>query len=504
VKHKISSASSLPYALYTAVQVRELDRTAIEEFGIPGLDLMEKAGAAVFRVLGECWPRAKAITVVCGGGNNGGDGYVVARLARQAGLDVAVLHLGDMARLRGDAAAMAEAYRRAGGDAEPFIRLPRRTDVIVDAIFGTGLDREVTGGWSEAIEAINSHRAPVLAVDIPSGLHADTGIALGCAIEAKVTISFIGLKRGLFTAEGPQYAGKVIFDALDIPAGVYARQIISARRVDWAQQRQSLHPRHRSAHKGSYGHVLVVGGAPGYAGAARMAAEGAARSGAGLVSVATWPDHASTLGSGRPELMVHGVRRPADLQRLIERANVLVIGPGLGRSELASEFCKAALDSGRPLVLDADALYWLSVEPRTHPDWVLTPHPGEASRLLGEPTSGIQGDRFRAVGDLQARYGGIVVLKGAGTLIKGPGERRAAVCSGGNPGMATGGMGDVLAGLIGGLIAQGFAPEDASTMGVCLHAAAADKAAREGERGLLASDLFPELRPLLNPDSGKC
>lgn len=494
----------LPYALYRAEQVRELDRIAIEQYRIPGAELMQRAGAAAFRLLGEIWPEADSVSVVCGVGNNGGDGYVVARLAAQAGFNVNLYQLGNPDKLRGDALAMARAFADAGGEVQAFRDLPARTGVIVDAVFGTGLEREVTGPWAVALESINQHPAPVLAVDIPSGLHSDTGQILGVAVRADASISFIGLKQGMFTGAGPDCCGRVYFDALDVPARVYAAEILSARRLDWAKQSRLLEPRRRSAHKGDFGHVLVVGGASGFCGAARLAGEAAARTGAGLVSLATRPEHAALLCATRPELMCHGVGGADQLEPLLKRATVVAIGPGLGRSDWARALLARVLRAPQPLVVDADALNLLAEGPERRANWVLTPHPGEAARLLKESTAWVQADRFRAVRRLQERYDGVCLLKGAGTLIQGPGPRPVGVCSDGNPGMASGGMGDLLTGIIAALIAQGVDIQGAADMGVCLHGAAGDRAGRAGERGLLATDLLPHFRSLLNPGPLPC
>lgn len=489
----------LPHALYRAAQVRELDRIAIQEYQIPGITLMERAGAAAFELLRKRWPEVRHLAVLCGIGNNGGDGYVVARLARERGVEVSLLQLGDPARLQGDALTAAERFQAAGGRVEGFQGLPRTTGLIVDGVFGTGLEREVAGKWREALEQVNRSRAPVLALDIPSGLHSDTGQILGEAVRADATISFIGLKQGMFTGQGPACCGAIHFHALEVPALIYSREIISARRLDWAQQATHLQPRSRSAHKGDFGHLLVVGGDLGYSGAVRLAGEAAARCGAGLVTLATRSGHAPLLNMTRPELMCRGVEEAAALAPLLERATVVAIGPGLGRSAWGRAMLGRVLESRLPLVVDADALTLIAAEPLRRENWIITPHPGEAARLLGCSVMDVEADRFRAVSRLQRRFGGVAVLKGAGTLIEEESNRPVAVCSEGNPGMASGGMGDVLTGIIGGLLAQGFGPDQAAALGVCLHGAAGDRAARTGERGLLASELMPELRPLLNP-----
>jgi ADP-dependent NAD(P)H-hydrate dehydratase / NAD(P)H-hydrate epimerase len=488
----------LPYALYRAAQVREFDRIASEELGLAGHTLMERAGAAAFRLLRERWPAARQLEVLCGSGNNGGDGYVVARLALEAGLGVRVLQLGDYARLTRDALACAEAFDALGGEMGPFRELSPRCDLIVDAVFGTGLEREVKGAWREALAAVNAHPAPVLAIDLPSGLHADSGCILGEAVRATATISFIALKPGLFTGDGPDCCGEIFFDALEVPATLYARQLLAARRIDWARFATTLGPRRRCAHKGAFGHVLVIGGDLGYSGAPRLAAEAAARSGAGLVSVATRPEHAPFINLARPEIMGRGVIQEGELAPLLERATVIALGPGLGRSEWSRRLWGAALGAGKPLVVDADGLNLLAETPLKRDDWILTPHAGEAARLLGCTSAEINQDRFAALARLQERYGGTVVLKGAGTLVGGPEAKPPAVCSDGNPGMASGGMGDCLTGIIAALLAQGWEAQEAAELGVCLHAAAGDRAAQAGERGLLAGDVTAELRGLLN------
>ncbi|WP_245232274.1 NAD(P)H-hydrate dehydratase [Thiorhodococcus minor] len=488
----------LPHALYRAEQVRNLDRTAIEECDMPGIELMNRAGSVAFRALRDRWPAARRLTVLAGIGNNGGDGYVIARLARAAGLSVRVLQLGDAERLRGDAALSCLAYRNAGGVVESYAALPRNTDVYVDAIFGTGLERAVEGQWAEAVKALNLQRAPVLAVDMPSGLHSDTGRVLGAAVKAGATVSFIGLKQGLFLGAGPEHRGELSFSALEIPATVYSREILSLRRVDWPQQVELLAPRSRLAHKGDCGHVLLIGGAPGMSGAVRLAGEAALRAGAGLVTIATHPQHASWLNLTRPELMVAGVDCAEALDPLIERADVVAVGPGLGRDAWGRQLWMRAQALGLPLIVDADALTLLAEQPLNRADWILTPHPGEAARLLQVGAQEVEQDRLQALRLLQERYGGVTVLKGSGTLICDGSQRPPAVCSDGNPGMATAGSGDVLTGVVAALRAQGLDADAAATAGVCLHAAAGDQAARCGERGLIASDIIAAMRPLAN------
>jgi len=485
-------------ALYRAEQVRQLDATAIETFGIPGLTLMERAGRAAWELLRSLWPGAARIAVVCGAGNNAGDGYVLARLAAEAGLDVRVVAMKAPERLSGDALNVAEAWLKPGNTVESWSGGGfQNADVIVDALLGTGLDREVSGAFRDVIDAVNASGRPVLAVDIASGLQADTGNIMGTAVRASHTITFIGIKQGMVTGSGPEFCGEAYFNDLGVPEAVYDDIPAAASLVTYNTQKRLLGRRPRNAHKGHYGHVLVVGGEYGFAGAVRMAGEAAARCGAGLTSVATRPAHAFSLAANRPELMVRGIDVVTDLVPLLAAATVVAVGPGLGRSDWSLALFGRVLDSERPLVVDADGLNLLAREPESRDNWVLTPHPGEAARLLNCTTAEIQADRFAAARALQEWYGGVIVLKGSGSLIAGPGGIR--VCGDGNPGMASGGMGDVLTGVIAGLLGQGLSADAAASLGVCLHAAAADRTAAEGgERGLLATDLYPALRQLAN------
>lgn len=486
----------LPRDLFTAEQVRAMDRYAIAELGTPGIELMEKAGAAAFSALRRRWPEARFLSVVCGGGNNGGDGYVIARLALAEGLDVRVYAVTPPAHLKGDALRAFLAYREAGGEWLDYIPAQlEAAEVVVDALFGTGLDRDVSGHHAAIIKAINESQAGVLAVDIPSGLNADTGAVMGCAVHADSTVTFIGLKRGLFTGAGLAYSGEIVFDDLGTPPVVRRCVAPSAQLVQYGDYPLPLRP--RDAHKGHFGHVLVIGGDLGYSGAARLAAEAAARAGAGLVTVATRPEHAVFLNLTRPELMCRGVATAAELEPLLHRASVVAIGPGLGQAEWGQGMLSAALSCELPMIVDADAVNLLAQQPARRDDWILTPHPGEAARLLQTSTANINRDRFAAAARLQERYGGVVVLKGSGSLVLGS-DALPCVSTTGNPGMATGGMGDVLTGVIAGLVAQGLAPLTAAVAGVQLHGAAGDLAATTGERGLLAGDLMEHVRALVN------
>ncbi len=492
---------SLPLPLYRASQVRELDRIAIEEEGIAGICLMERAGKAIFTLLSSHWPQAYRIIVLCGTGNNGGDGYVLARLAYLAGHSITVLQVGEMSRLKGDARLAFEAMTQVGLKTQPFSESQLlEGDVLVDALLGTGLDREVAGKWRTVIEAVNRRTCPLIAVDIPSGLQADTGTVLGVAVKADITVTFIGLKQGLLTGMGPDYCGKVYFDDLQVPATIYQSIHSTVTRLDDDCLKTALPERSRTAHKGQFGHVLIIGGDNGMTGAVRMAAEAAARVGAGLISVATRHAHAIGLNLTRPEIMSHGVETVEELTVLLDKITVIAIGPGLGQSSWGHTLLEAVKTIKKPIIIDADALNLLAQTPfHFSNNIILTPHPGEAARLLKISTADIQADRFAAIRDLQHRFGGIWVLKGSGTLVVNV-DDQISLCTRGNPGMASGGMGDILTGVIAGILAQGFSTFEAANLGVYLHAKAADQAAQIGERGLLATDLLPWLRHYANPN----
>ncbi len=429
--------------LYTAAQVRELDRTAIHERGIGGYSLMCRAGKALAHCIARRWPQRRRVCVICGPGNNGGDGYVLARLLREADQQVQVLYLVGPERLKGDAARAARDYLAAGGEAQPFTgSLPAEVDLLIDAMLGTGLDRAVGGDYRTAIDRLNRHPAPVLAVDIPSGLHADSGRVLDAAVNADVTVTFIARKRGLFTAAGVDCSGEIEFDDLQVPTDIYDTQAAQVELISWPERGPLARPRDAGAHKGCFGHVLVVGGNRGMAGAARLAAEAAARCGAGLVSVAAHADSTIGLNAGRYELMVHAVVRAAELDPLLARASVVVVGPGLGQGTWARQLFERVMSCKLPLVVDADALNLLATGPLSRDNWILTPHPGEAGRLLELTSSSVQQDRFSAVRQLVERYRGVAVLKGAGTLIAADSGPPTRLCDAGNPGLARGGMGD--------------------------------------------------------------
>ena len=516
-----NSTSRLPRQLYRAAQVQQLDRIAIEEFEIPGFSLMQAAGAVAFNALLEKWPQTRHLQVFTGSGNNGGDGYIVAGLALQQGIGVDVIQVGDAASLQGDAKLAWQWAQQQQVSMTPYADFDAEDEsghahtLVVDALLGTGLDRPAEGSYKQAIEYINLTESPVVAIDIPSGLSADTGKQLGSTVIADLTVSFIGMKQGLLTCQGRDFAGAIVFSSLDVPDEIYVSKNApkpSAHRIDINYATRHLLPRAQSSHKGNHGHVVIIGGDYGYGGAALMAAEAAQRSGAGLVSLITRSNHRPAILARRPEVMVTGTEdEDVQLDELISRATAIAIGPGLGRSDWSRNLLQLALSAqisaDTPLVIDADGLNLLAERSQTgspikRDNWILTPHPGEAASLLDSTVAEIQDDRFEAVSALHRKWGGCVLLKGSGSLIciSENKQQNLFLCSEGNAGMASAGMGDVLSGIIVSLVAQGLPLQHSLCCGVCIHGEAADLAMEEGgQRGMLATDLFDFIRQLVNP-----
>jgi len=367
--------------------------------------------------------------------------------------------------------------------------------VVLDALLGTGLTGEVREPYASAIAAINASGLGVAAVDIPSGLCADTGSVLGVAVRADLTVTFIALKLGLFTGDAADVVGEWVFNDLQASPELLGGIAISARRLT-AGNLPRLAGRARTAHKGRFGHVLLIGGDRGFGGAILLSAQSALRSGAGMVSVATRSEHVPAALARVPEAMVLGASSANQLMGLLQKVSVLVVGPGLGQASWGRSLLSAAANAPLAQVWDADALNMLAEAIVSLPKrCVITPHPGEAARLLGMTTAQVQADRPAAAQALSKKYTAVVILKGAGSLVASP-DGRLAVCHQGHPAMATAGLGDVLAGLVGALLAQGMDAFDAACLGVWLHANAGAQQGKSG-RGLAASDLIPAIRQLL-------
>ncbi|MDR3442894.1 MAG: NAD(P)H-hydrate dehydratase [Legionella sp.] len=485
-------------ALYRCEQIRDCEQQAMSSYFLDENELMSRAGAEAFFYLKKLHPHVQHIAVFCGSGNNAGDGYVVARLAHEHGLSVTIYQCKALVDLPPAAQHAALAAIAAGVECQPADEfIESEAELIVDALLGIGLKGPVHGVIASAISQINESNVPVISLDIPSGLNADTGQVENFCVKATTTLTFIALKTGMFTADGPDYCGMIHCCSLQLDA-CSAKQTAVANLLNSATLAIPLPARKKNSHKGSYGHVLVIGGGPGMPGAIYLAAKAAMRTGAGAVSIATWPEHAKGALPMMPEAMVWGVKSAKDLLPLLAKASVCVIGPGLGDSDWAVSLFLAAITSQLPMVIDASALRLLAEHPQLDDNWILTPHPGEAAALLSCTTQLIEKDRYQAAAKIQQQYGGVVVLKGVGTIIQDT-EKNTFICPKGNPAMASAGMGDVLSGIIAGLCAQGLSLSDAATAGVYAHALAGDKVAHNlGGAGLLASDLFDVLPYVLN------
>ncbi len=505
----------------TAEQMRELDRRTIEEIGVPGVVLMENAGRGAVELLcaeyAELFPGP--VLILCGKGNNGGDGYVMARHLLNRGWLVDTLLLAEADKIVGDAATNLRALRAQGGpltsisdveglQAELALRQPK---LVVDALFGTGLNDTLRGIAVQAVDWMNGFRGPVLAVDIPSGVDGSSGRQLGCAVKADLTVSFAAAKLGHLLSPGRDLCGDLRIVDIGIPPHLADALDENYLWMNAEYAAELIPPRPRSGHKGTFGHLLVIAGSQGKSGAALLASAAGLRSGAGLVTLAAPQSLQPILAAALPEIMTEplaeqqgGLAAAAtvELERLSSGKQALAVGPGLGQGTAISALMRALLELARqPLVIDADALNALvghldclrhckGVTP------VLTPHPGEMARLCGISIAEVEADRVKVARDFALRHQVVLVLKGAPTLVAAP-DGSLAINGSGNPLLASGGSGDVLTGLIGGLLAQGMEPFRAAQLGVFLHGAAADRLAEKmGNAGLLAGELAAEI-PLI-------
>lgn len=500
----------------TAAEMRAIDRATIEA-GTPGLRLMERAGEAVALVLRRDFAAAlrRGTLVVAGRGNNGGDGLVVARLLRRRRSKVEVVLVGERGALSTDASANLGRLERAGGRVDPFDRIGidgfverlRRAGVVVDALFGTGIRAPLDGRSIAVIEAMNAAEAPVVAVDVPSGLDADRGMPLESAVQATTTVTFAFPKVGLLLHPGVDLAGEVVVADIGVAAAAVAAVRPRHALIAEGFLPRRVPPRALDSHKGSYGHVLVVGGSRGKIGAVAITARAAFRSGAGLVTVAGVAPDLGLVLSVTPEVMTAPLperggeplagKAPGGVAKLLAGKSAVVVGPGLGTGDGAEQVLRAVLASDLPVVVDADGLNLLADDVQAlrerDAETVLTPHPGEMGRLVGRSTAEVQADRLELARALASSTGAVVVLKGARTLIAAP-DGAVVINATGNPGMASGGMGDALAGIVGSLLAQGVPPFDAAAAAVHWHGLAGDRvAARLGDAGILASDVIDEL-----------
>ncbi|WP_312630065.1 bifunctional ADP-dependent NAD(P)H-hydrate dehydratase/NAD(P)H-hydrate epimerase [Scandinavium sp.] len=491
--------ASIPHTIWSADALRRAEIEAADALGLTLYELMLRAGEAAFQLACGRYPASAHWLILCGHGNNGGDGYVVARLAQAAGLAVTLLAVESDKPLPDEAAEAREAWLNAGGVIHAAdAGWPDGVDLIIDALLGTGSNSAPREPVATLIAQANDHSAPVVALDIPSGLLANTGATPGAAIRAAHTMTFIALKPGLLTGKARDVTGTLHHHALGLEAWL-ATQSTDLQRIDVGQLVRWLPLRRPTSHKGDHGKLVIIGGDHGTSGAIRMAGEAALRAGAGLVRVLTRAENIAPIVTARPELMVHELT-PKTLDESLEWADVIVIGPGLGQQAWGKQALRKVENVRKPMLWDADALNILAINPDKRHNRILTPHPGEAARLLNCSVAEIESDRLLSAQRLVKRYGGVAVLKGAGTVIAGE-TRGIAIADVGNAGMASGGMGDVLSGIIGALLGQHLSPYDAACAGCVAHGAAADMlAARYGTRGMLATDLFYTLQRVVNPD----
>ncbi|RYV00889.1 bifunctional ADP-dependent NAD(P)H-hydrate dehydratase/NAD(P)H-hydrate epimerase [Shewanella sp. OPT22] len=487
-------SNDLPSNLYRVEQVRQAEVEAClgKDNGL--YELVEKAGQAAFEVIFPLSKTDSPICILVGNGNNGADGLVVARKLLEQKLPVCVMAV-DKAVSTAEHQQARTAFEARGGQVDniDYERLSD-FDLIIDALFGVGLSRPLDSDDTLLVEKVNRSGAKVISLDVPSGVNADTGNAV-TAIKANTTIVFGALKVGLCTHQARHYCGEIFFADIGFADFLPETHI---KRVDALMLNKVLGKRQRHAHKGDSGKVVVIGGDIGMPGAVTLCAEASYRAGSGLVAVVSRPEHQAVVIVRRPELMFSGAEFiDMDIYHRLGWADVLVLGPGLGRHDWGVNLFKAAMMTDKPIVVDADGLNILSRRPQKQNNWILTPHSGEAARLLECDVEMVNQNRFEAAKQLHGKYGGVIVLKGAGTIITDGTETYVATI--GNPGLASGGCGDVLAGIIGSLLAQGLSLLNAATIGVVVHGYAGDRVALSGgERGMLAGDLMVEIRRAVN------
>ena len=480
----------------------QLEQQGADALGITLYELMLRAGQAAYEHLNRHWSDARHWLILCGHGNNGGDGYVLARLGQAAGKTITLLACDSEKALPEEAQRARDAWLDAGGEIHAAgAAWPEQVDVIVDTLLGTGTQRAPAEPYATLIQQANAHAAPILAIDMPSGLSARNGTTPGEVINATHTLSVVALKPGQLTGKARDVIGALYYADLGL-ATFLAGETAPMARYDASALTRWLKPRKPTSHKGNHGRLLVVGGDAGTAGAVRMTAEAALRTGSGLVRVLTHKDNIIPILTARPEVMVDELTDER-LKEALAWADVIAVGPGLGQREWAKQALKAVAGSEKPMLWDADALNLLAISAEKRQNRIITPHPGEAARLLNIETSEIESDRLHAAQTLAQKYGGVVVLKGAGTIIASE-QGEMAFADVGNAGMASGGMGDLLSGIIASLMGQQLPLFGAACAGCVAHGAAADAvAAQRGTRGMLATDLLDLLWQFVNPEMNK-
>lgn len=473
--------------LYTREQAYQLDKLAIQQDRQPGRQLMQKAAEAVWRAIQNRWSNVNHIVVLAGSGNNGGDAFALALLARNNGVIVDIVSVGDLSHQSPESAFYRQQWQMSGGTVTPWTDSCPECDLIVDGLLGIGLSKSLTSDWQTMVESINAHQAPKVCIDIPSGLNANTGNAMPCAIQADLTVTFIARKVGCYLADGPDYCARLEFDDLGLSTASRRQVDAVVQLLDETNVRLPA-TRRKNSHKNQFGHVLVVGGNRGLSGAVQLAGMAALRAGTGLVSLCVHPQNYPLTTSA--ELMQSDW---SELDAMVERASVVVVGPGLGRCQQATRVLEQLACIDKPMLIDADALDAGFISSLATQRAILTPHPGEAARLLNNSTADIQQDRIEALQKMMQHWPAVCVLKGAGTLI-GQRDELLTLCARGHAGMATAGMGDVLSGIIAAYLAQGLDPLLAAQTGVLVHSLAAEEYARNFDaNSLIASDVIDRI-----------
>jgi len=499
--------------LHTSQETKKIDALAIRETEHTGYSLMQSAAEFSLDVLMNEFDNTDEVIVFCAKGKNSGDGFLVANYAKEFGLSSTIVLCNPAKELKGVSKKAFQEAKNNGVkivsvDSLPKLKISPKA-VLVDALIGTGLKGELRNNIKKTILSINElgFRYPVVSLDIPSGVCSDSGVANDPSVIADITCTFVAQKRGCFTSEGRALSGHIFYSDLDIPKRIFPKVSCSSHIINMEDHIHKIILRDENSHKGAFGHAFVVGGNKGFGGAAILAAKAAAFSGAGLIGLGTRPEHLEASLLSCPEVMTVGIDSGQDIEEYLEKPNVIAIGPGLGQTAWSEQLLQRVFwEANRrkiTVVMDADALNLLTklkLSAKLPNNLIITPHPGEASRLLNKPIDEIESNRFKAVSLLQEKFNCVAVLKGSGTLVcyKKGGKQKIGVCEAGNPGMASGGMGDILTGIITGFLAQGLSLIEAAELGVDIHAKAADlKSLETGEAGLLASDVLEEVRQLL-------
>ena len=502
--------------LYTAKETKKIDNLAIKEKEISGYSLMQRAAEFALDVILKEFGPLEELVIFCAKGKNSGDGFLLGSLAKEFGLNVTIVTCCPSKEIKG---VSSKAFKEMKASKARIISINSigklkvsRKAVIVDALIGTGIKGNLRKNIKDSILALNrlGTKLPVVSLDIASGVNPDTGEVKDICVYADITITFVAQKRGCFTSIGKKVSGEVMYSDLEIPKKLFTKVTATSSIVNFEEYIDKVVYREQDAHKGNFGHVLVIGGDRGLGGAGLLASKAAVYSGAGLTSLVTRPEHVNASLVSCPEVMVKGVNSGQDLEEHLIKPTVIAIGPGLGQTAWSEQMIQRVFWEAEKrevtVIMDADALNLipkLKLSSKLPRRLVLTPHPGEAATLLNTNVETIESDRFAYAAKIQKKFNATVVLKGSGTVIchKKNGIQQWGVCNAGNPGMASGGMGDVLTGIIAGMLAQGLTPKEASEVGVDLHAKAADQASFDlGEVGLTPSDVIEELRYLLKYD----